>query len=182
MAETYRRKLYEVALDQYGFVTADDARDLGIPVVELGKLAHRGKLERVAYGVYRFPEIPVSPRDAYMEAVLWARRGAALSHDAVLALHDLASANPRTLRVVTPHRVRRTKTRDDVTIIRASVPAGELTAYFGIPSTTVARALVDCRALIMTRRLLEAANTARRQGLLLAGEYVEVTQKLRGVP
>jgi hypothetical protein len=58
-------------------VTTDDAHDLGIPVIELGKLAHRGKLEHVSYGLYRFPDIPLSDRAPYMEAVLWVGRDAA---------------------------------------------------------------------------------------------------------
>ncbi|MDR2372899.1 MAG: hypothetical protein LBD77_02095 [Bifidobacteriaceae bacterium] len=37
-----RDVLWDVAVDQYGYVTAHDARDLGVPVVELGKLAARG--------------------------------------------------------------------------------------------------------------------------------------------
>ena len=114
-----------------------------------------------------------------MEAVLWAGADAALAYDAVLALHDLALANPRTLRVITPRRVRKTHPRDDVTLLVEQVPSSELTVYFGIPSTTVARALVDCRDLIMTGRLLEAAGEAHRQGLLLGDEHDDVAAELR---
>jgi predicted transcriptional regulator of viral defense system len=179
-AETYRRRLWEVALDQYGYVSTADADALGVPAVELRKLAGRGMLENVARGLYRFPDAPTTGRDAFMEAVLWVGPDAALSHDAVLALHDLASANPRTLRVVTPHRVRKTRPRPDVTIIHRKLPATDLTAYFKIPSTTVARALMDCRGLIMTDRLLAAADEAFRQGLLLRRERDEVVGVLRG--
>lgn len=178
-AETYRRRLWERALDQYGYVTTADAAALGVPPVELRKLAGRGLLARVDRGLYRFPDAPTSPRDMFMEAVLWAGPDAALAYDAVLALHDLALANPRSLRVVTPRRARKTHPRDDVTLLVEEVPRSELTAYFGIPSTTVARALVDCRDLIMTSRLLEAADEARRQGLLLGDEHHNVVTKLR---
>lgn len=177
---TYRARLWELALDQYGYVTTADAAELGIPPVELRKLARRGKLDNVARGLYRFPDAPTSARDAFMEAVLWVGPDAALSHDAVLALHDLASANPRTLRVVTPHRVRKTHPRPDVTIIHDKVPASDLTVYFRIPSTTVARALLDCRERIRTDRLLKASDEAVRQGLLLQREHKEVVKALRG--
>lgn len=152
-ARTYRQRFWELALDQYGYVTTANAAELGIPRVELRKLASRGALENLGRGLYRFPDAPTTSRDAFMEAVLWVGRDAALSHDAVLALHDLASANPRTIRVVTPHRVRKTDARLDVTIIPEQVPARDLTTYFGIPSTTVARALLDSRSLIPTSRL-----------------------------
>lgn len=177
-AKTYRRRLWQWALDQYGYVTTADAAELGVPPVELRKLAGRGLLIRVDRGLYRFPDAPTTPRDTFMEAVLWAGPDAALAYDSVLALHDLALANPRSLRVVTPRRVRKTRPRDDVTIITETIPASDLTSYFRIPSTTVARALVDCRHLIMADRLLEATGEARRQGLLLTPEHDTVVAEL----
>ncbi|MQA85747.1 MAG: hypothetical protein GEV03_14275 [Streptosporangiales bacterium] len=181
-AETYRRSLWEWALDRYGYVSTADATRLGVPPVELRKLAGRGLLARVDRGLYRFPDAPATDRDAFMEAVLWAGSDAALAYDSVLALHDLALANPRRLRVVTPHRVRKTHPRDDIAIITSKIPASDLTLYFGIPSTTVARALVDCRDLIMIDRLLDAANQARGQGLLLASEHDRVVAELTRTP
>jgi len=177
-AHTYRRRLREWALDQYGYVTTADATQLGIPPVELRKLAGRGLLDRIDRGLYRFPDAPPTPRDMFMEAVLWTGPGAALACDAVLALHDLALANPRSLRVITGHRVRKAHPRDDVTIIARKIPCADLTSYFRIPSTTVARALIDCRDLIMPSRLLEATDQAWREGLLLASEHDNVIAEL----
>jgi hypothetical protein len=84
--------------------------------------------------------------------------------------------------VVTPHRVRKTHPRGDVTIIQDQVPARELTTYHRIPSTTVARALRDCRNLIMPSRLREAAEVARERGLVLADEYEQVLHALEMTP
>lgn len=172
--DTYRRRLWAVAVGQYGYVTTHDAAELGVPAVELRKLAQRGFLERVGRGVYRFPDCPVTEPAEYMEAVLWAGEGAALSHDAVLALHDLGFANPSTIRVTVSRRVRKTHPRRGVTLIQAVLPNEDLTTYEGIPSTTVARALLDVRGLLMPSRLREAASAARELGLLLAGEYDRV--------
>lgn len=176
--DTYRRRLWDRALDQHGYVTTTDAAALGVPAIELRKLAHRGFLERVGRGVYRFLDAPATPLGAYMEAVLWAGPEALLSHDAVLALHDLAYANPATIRVTVPRRVRKTRPRADVTIVRADVPSGERTLYEGIPATTVERALRDCRMLVMPSRLREAAEDARARGLLLADEHARVIADL----
>lgn len=44
--------------------------------------------------------------------------------------------------------------------------ADERTLYEGIPATTIARALLDCRGVIMDERLIEAAREAARTGLL----------------
>ena len=97
MATSFRSVLWEVALDQQGFVTSQDARRLGIPVIELGKLASRGKLEHVSYGIYRFPELPVTPLSSYMEATLWPGGRGVLSHDTALELYELCDINPTRL-------------------------------------------------------------------------------------
>ena len=89
LAQTYRRRLLERAQDQYGYVTARDAEGLGVPAVELRKLAQRGGLRHVVRGVYRFDEVPATGHDQLMEAVLAVGPGAHLTRDAVLLLHDL---------------------------------------------------------------------------------------------
>ncbi len=179
MKETYRHRLREVALDQYGYVTTHDADRLGIPKIELQKLAHRGGLSNVGWGLYRFDDIPVTARDHYMEAVLWVGRDALLTADAVLALHQLGQVNPKTLHVVTPHRVRRTGRRD-IQVSRRTIPDAERTRYFGIPATTILRAFLDARDMLMPIRLREAAEQARTEGLLTAAEYKSLLTELAG--
>jgi predicted transcriptional regulator of viral defense system len=165
LAPTYRRRLHERALDQYGYVTTRDADEIGVPPGELRKLSSRGGLEHVGYGLYRFEDIPRTGRDQFMEAVLRVGPDAYLESDAVLALHDLALANPRQIHVATPRRDRR-KHPDFLKVERRSLPADERTLYEGIPATTIARALLDCRGVIMDERLIEAAREAARTGLL----------------
>ncbi len=93
-------------MGQYGFLTAADAHELGIPMVELGKLAARGQIRHVAYGLYRFDDLPPSRYDQFFEAVSRVGGDAHLTGDAVLALHNLALVNPRQVRVGTTRRVR----------------------------------------------------------------------------
>ncbi len=159
-------ELFAVAMQQYGYVTSRDARRLGLRPSYLGELHKRGTVEPVARGLYRFPQIPVTELTPYMEAVLWVGQDAALSHDAVLSMHGLAQVNPRVLRVSTPRRVRKLDPPLPVEILRRKLPAEDLTTYEGIPSTTVARALRDCRGLVMQTRLLDAASEARALGLV----------------
>jgi len=49
---------------------------------------------------------PSTSRDQFMEAVLRVGPKAYLTHDAVLALHNLGLVNPRRIRVGTPRRAR----------------------------------------------------------------------------
>lgn len=169
LANTCRRRLLEVAHDQYGFVTTEDARELGVPPVELRKLASRGGIDRVAYGLYRFDDVPRTSNDAYMEAVLRVGRDAFLVGDAVLALHDLALVNLRRIRVGTRRRAR-PSLPEDIELVRVDVAADEVTTYDGIPGVTVARAIRQCRSAVMGDRLLAAVNEADRRGLLLRAE------------
>src|SRR5665647_315963 len=87
---TARARLWDVALDQYGYVTLQDAAELGIEDDTVRKLRARKELDRPAHGVYRFPQLPVTAYDPYMLAVLWTGEPAAcLSHDSALAAYEV---------------------------------------------------------------------------------------------
>ena len=169
LANTYRRQLHERALEKYGFVTTRDARELGVPAVEVRKLAARGGLTHVARGLYRFDDIPHTGREEFMEAVLRAGHGAFLTGEAVLALHELAQVNPRAITVGAPRHVR-ADLPPTVEVHERAVPPGDLTMYEGIPSTTVAKALLDCRRTVMRERLELAVERAVERGLLRRSE------------
>lgn len=173
LAHTYRRRLAAHAADQYGYVTTRDATELEIPPVELPKLAATGGLLHVAYGLWRFDDQPRTGRDQFMEAVLRVGVDAYLTHDAVLAFHDLAQVNPRRIRVGTPHRVR-ARLPEFVQVLRQQIDPADLTMYEGVPSVTVAKALIDCRGTIMRDRLLDAVDQAKRVGLLRTREVQRV--------
>ncbi len=177
LAQTYRRQLHERALDQYGYITTRDAAELGVPPVEVRKIAARGGLTHITRGLFRFDDIPYTGREGFMEAVLRVGEGACLMADAVLSLHDLALANPRKVRVAAPKQIRTALPRT-IEAHQRRVDPKDLTVFEGIPTTTVARALLDCRGLIMTDRLLDAARDAMRRGLLLRREGAKVIHDL----
>ena len=173
LVDTYRRRLAAHAADQYGYVTTRDATALGIPAGELPKLAATGGLVHVAYGLWRLEDQPRTGRDQFMEAVLRVGANAYLTHDAVLAFHELAQVNPRRIRVGTPHRAR-ARVPDFVEVVRQLIDPADLTVYEGVPSATVARALIDCSNTIMRDRLLDAVTAAKRTGLLRTREVQRV--------
>jgi predicted transcriptional regulator of viral defense system len=166
---TVRDDLWGVAVEQYGYVTTLTAHDLGIPVVELGKLAARGKLVRLWQGVYRFPDWPVSARDHLMEAVLWTRdRRAALSHDTALDAYELSDINPAKVHVTIPTRPQKLR--------RVAQPAALVVHYQDlnpdqtgwwerIPTVTVTTAIDQCiDSHVRPDLVLQAIDAARRQG------------------
>lgn len=160
---------WEIAVGQYGYVRSSDATAAGIPLVELGKLARNERLTNVGYGVYRFPEFPASSLDQFFEAVARVGDGAHLHSTSVLHLHGLAQLNPSTMVVGCARRVRRTLPAW-VEVVRVAVPVAQLTEYEGVPSATVARALQDCRGVLIGERFIAAIDEARARGLLSAAE------------
>lgn len=175
---TYRTLLREHAQGQYGFVTTKDAAALDVPGVELRKLAGRGALQKVAHGLYRVPEVAPTALDQLAEAVLRVGPDAYLTHDAVLAVHELALVAPIVIRVGTPHRTR-AKLPSHIKVLVRKLPEDALTYYEGIRCTTVGQALLDCRGLVMTERLLDATRQARRAGLLEPSQAARIQQRLR---
>ncbi len=175
LASTYRRRLQDLAAAQHGFVTTDDARQLGVPPGELRKLAHRGGLEHVGWGVWRFEDWPADRLTSLMEAVLLVGPGAHLHGDAVLLLHELGEVAPRRIRVATPRRCRRTLPAwIDLTVRR--LPPEALTTFENIPTTTVAQALTDCAATVPGWRLESAVEGARRRGIITRQATARLTR------
>ncbi|GAA3533333.1 hypothetical protein AFL01nite_18520 [Aeromicrobium flavum] len=173
----YRAIVRDIALDQYGYVTTRDAVEADVPAIELPKLAARGGLENVAYGLYRVPDMLPTQYDQFAEALLRAGEGAFLHGESVLALFGLADVNPRRIRVGVRRRTRvtlppwieLTQVKDDVTT----------TQYEGLESQTMADAILACRGRIVNERLVDAAKEARNAGLLTGAEWRRVRRELR---
>jgi hypothetical protein len=115
LVETYRRRLFRRALDQYGFVTTQDAADLGVPAVELRKLAGTGGIEHISYGLYRFDDVPRTSRDQFMEAVLRVGPDAYLTHAEArpTATTQLHRGHPTPARTRRSHHIRGHPNDDD---------------------------------------------------------------------
>ena len=92
-------------------VTASQARAIGIVDSVLARLTQRGKLERVARGVYRIPYFPADRLSQYREAVLWARAShgpeqVALSHETALGVYGISDVNPARVHLTVPKNAR----------------------------------------------------------------------------
>lgn len=178
MAEVkYRDIVREIALDHFGYVTTKEAAEAGVPAVELPKLAARGGLENVAYGLYRVPDVPPTAYDQFAEALLRVGEGAYLHGETVLALFGLADVNPRQIKVAVRRRARPklppfvelTHAKDDV----------RTTFYEGLEAQPIADAILECRGRIENQRLLDAAKQARKEGLLTTAEWQRIRKGMQ---
>jgi predicted transcriptional regulator of viral defense system len=175
-------ELLEEATGQYGYVTADDARAAGVDPVQLRIMNHRGLVERVARGVYRFPIVPTGALDQYMEAVLWPRTRAALSHETALDLHGLCDVNPARIHVNVPADYRPRRDVPEVyQLHRRNLDPGDITLYEGIPVVTVYRAIRDGIEENLGWHLIDQAiETAQRRGLLTPAELRALARERPG--
>ena len=65
---TITDKIYE-AVDDFGLITSAEAQEIGVSNAELVQQERRGKLVRVARGVYRMPVWPYQEAAPYAIAV-----------------------------------------------------------------------------------------------------------------
>lgn len=176
-ALTYRRVVRALALDSYGYITTKQAAEAGVPAGELPKLAARGGLDHVAYGLYRVPDVPATDFDQFAEALLRVGDGAYLHGESVLALFGLADVNPLQITVATGRRARPTLPPFvHLKHLRSDV---RTTVYQGMLAQPVADAILECRGQIENERLMEAARQARKDGLLTTTEWRRVRKELR---
>ncbi|TXK16358.1 type IV toxin-antitoxin system AbiEi family antitoxin domain-containing protein [Homoserinibacter sp. GY 40078] len=166
----YRRDLWEIAASRNGVVTIAEAEDVGVPAVEVRKLAGRGALRAYGQGVYTHRDVPTTPFTEPAVAVALAGEGAFLQRESVLDLLGLGQFNPPRVRVGTRRRVRRALPGWMDLKYRTDMPAEDLTEYEGIPATTVRRALEDMRHRMPPERWEKLVDQALRRDLIDVGE------------
>lgn len=165
---SYYDNIYERAVDNHYLFTTADAADLGIPVVELGKLSSRGRLERLGNGVYRLSRHVPSEADPYAVAVARVGRDAYLWGESVIELLGLAPTTPGRIWVATPHRVRKSLPEGVVTV--RSDASAPLDNYDGVPGQRVADAIRACTGRVMPERLRDAMERGRELGYVTTRE------------
>jgi predicted transcriptional regulator of viral defense system len=174
--------LFEIAADNYGFVTVDEARHAGIRPQRLAEMAARGTLHREGFGLYRIEPFPGHELDAYRKATLWPYGAeGVLSHETALDLYGLSDVNPAKIHVTVPKHYR-IRHRDVPALYRLhheDLNERDVTAFEGIPIVTAAKAIRQCHEARLRRDLLrQALEDAKRQGLVNRSEYHGLTREL----
>jgi very-short-patch-repair endonuclease len=147
---------------QYGVVSREQLRDLGLTPSAIDRRVAGGRLQVVHRGVYAVGHRVIVTRGRWMAAVLACGSGAALSHAAAAALWELRASEA----VIVDVTARRTgRSRPGIRIHRPrTLRPNETTTKDGIPVTTPARTILDLAAKLDGRpleRLLDQAESAR---------------------
>jgi predicted transcriptional regulator of viral defense system len=175
-------ELADLANEQYGFLTPEDARELHIDPINLVRMFQRGHLERRATGLYRMRLTPPSPLDAYMEATLWPGRGVrgVLSHETALDLYGLSDVNATKIDLTLPraHRIRR-EAPASYRIHHEDLAERDVTSFEGIPIVTPARAIRQAHeAHVGSALVAQAIDHGERDGRLTRRGAEELRREL----
>jgi predicted transcriptional regulator of viral defense system len=174
-------QLAQYAAENYGYVSGEDARRLGVPMGTLNALARRGQLEHVAHGIYRVPLIPSSAMDEYMLATLWPSGRGRISHESALGLFDMSDANPAKIHVTVPASYRTHRNVPALYVLHhEDLEAIDEANFEGIPVVSPAKAVRQARARHVRRSLLEQAiDDGVRGGWLHGGQADELRAEVR---
>lgn len=176
-----REALWEIADAQHGFMTAQQARDAGVSKQALQMLVHRGTLDRVAHGVYRFPRYPVGEHDQLMLAVLWTRLPeAALSHETALDAYGISDVNPNRVHITVGKHRRLRRTGGDAYVIHyEDLAPPQIGWWQEIPTVTPVTAVAQCIAYGTPNYLIrQALERGQAQGYLSSAEQRKLADSL----
>lgn len=175
--------VYEIAEEQYGYLTTAQANESGVSKQAVHEMLRRGNLERVSWGVYRLVHFPRSAHDQYVEATFWplSVRGV-VSHESALAVYALSDVNPAKVHITVPKSFRIQREVPKVLVIhRAALTDAEISYHEGIPLTTPERTIRDCHAAHLGSALIrQAIEDGRRTGLLRRSQAESLAGELLG--
>jgi predicted transcriptional regulator of viral defense system len=187
MTKSLLNEIMNIAEEHDGLVPCLAAREAGISASALVKMAQRGRLERVARGVYRVPFFPSSSArfSDYHEAIAWARAGhgpsAVISHESALAIYGISDALPAKLHITIPakSRFQRRTIPARFIIHHANLTTAEITMLEGVPVTTIERTIQDVIDLGQTDFAAQAIRDAKRQRHIDRNTAVRLTNYLK---
>jgi very-short-patch-repair endonuclease len=154
-----------IARRQHGVLGHGQLRGLGLSEQAIRHRVSRGRLHRVARGVYAVGRPEIDRRGRWMVAVLSCGPTAVLSHWAAAAHWGLVAGGCAEVDV----SVRTCSHREVVGVRlhrRGGLRPGDVTVHDGIPVTTPIQTLIDLAGEMDDRRLEQAVNEADRLDLV----------------
>lgn len=143
--------LADIAEEQYGLITKEQADAAGIAWSTISRHVSRGTLERVARGVYRVRGTPpvdhIDLRAAWLQLApgvpVWERvdEQGVVSHRSAAALYGLGHLPANRHEFILP--ARRQTRRPDIRLHRGHLDKSEWTVYEGLPVTRPRRIAAD---------------------------------------
>lgn len=146
---------------QHGVLSRSQLISLGLSSSAISRSVVAGRLHRLHPGVYAVGHGAIALRGSLIAALLFAGRGAALSHTTAARLWWLVDVEPKQIHVTVPGKRRSLAA---VRVHRCSRP--EVGRHRGLPVTTVARTLLDIAPMLTPSQLRRALAEADYRRLL----------------
>jgi very-short-patch-repair endonuclease len=153
------REIADLAARQHGVVAVWQLTALGFTYREIRYRATVGRLHRIHHGVYAVGYSKLTPKGHRMAAVLAYGPDAVLSHRSAAAHWDIGPGFWK-IEVTTPHSRR---CRKGTRAHQAALHPEDITVHDGIPTTTVARAILDLASQLNDDRLTHLIEEADRK-------------------
>ncbi len=172
----------ERARQQLGLITHRQLGDVGVAPSTITDWVADGRLEVVHPSVFRVAGANAPWRATVLAACLAGGPGAVASHRAAAELHGLPV--PAAPVEITARRSRHAFSSGVVLHRPVRLDPLDVTAVAGVPSTSVARTLLDLGAVVHRGRVQEAVDAALRDGRVSADELAARLEALavRGRP
>lgn len=152
---------------------------LGFSAREVESRLQTGRLHRVYRGVYAVGHAKLTERGRWMAAVLAYGRDALLSHRSGAGLRSLLRDGRAVIDITVPGRGRHLR-KGIVLHQPRSLHRADLDVHDGIPTTSVARLLLDVAATEPKRRLEKVLEAAERERVLDMRAVHDVIERSRG--
>lgn len=173
-------RLFEIASEQGGYFTAQQALSCGFSRANLSHHAQSGRFRRVRHGLYRLKDYPSSPREDVIRAWLSVGKDTAVvSHQSALELLGLSDLVPDAVHLTVPRAARYRRRMPGVHVHTTTEPPtlSETVVVDGIRITSPARSIADAAAAGESpEHILAAARQALSRGMVTRDQLERVAR------
>lgn len=158
----------------YGILSLGQLLAAGLPPAQVKGACRRGGLQRILPEVYRVTSVPECWEQRPMAGVCWGGRGTVASGLTAAFLHDLLPRRPEKVHLTSNRALR---ARPGYNVRQCRLLAADVTAVRGIPSTSIARTLVDLCLTIDECRCEAAIDASLRIGRISLSDLVQFVEE-----
>ena len=171
--------LYQIAEDQAGHFTTQQAHKAGYSLERLSDLTMRGQFIRIEQGVYRLTHFPATRFEDLHIASLKTGPASIISHESALAVFELSDVLPTTVHVIIPKTGSRR--RKGVQFHTPKLREDEITQREGLQVTTVERTIADVILSGVSRQhIQQAIQEALQRGLTTEKKLRKQAERRKG--
>jgi predicted transcriptional regulator of viral defense system len=172
-------QLYQIAENQAGYFTAEQAHAAGFSRERLSYYVATGRFSRVQRGIYRLVQFPSSPYEDLFVALLRTGPDAVISHDSALYLYKLSDVLPGEIHVIMPRTGSRR--RKSIRLHTNRLYPEDVVQRVGLSVTSVTRTIIDVVASgIAEEHIQKAVHEAIQQGLAGKDELLSMASRRGG--